>query len=449
VCRILDRATFAFAEAAGSAFLPSHGHTPAATLLALVFAAGCKCAPLPSVSRQLATTVYPGADTGAATMTGGAFQLRSPGAGGGGRWAGSPPSPRSASNTWPQAEGNDGDALRAQTPAKHLWEARQRTAYVSARLEPFLEAIAGSTATPLSVLLPVLGILLRPADPNDNLGGVMSTSPTVPSAPAAVARSMVSALPRDGEVTPTNEMPLTAVRVTALHRAPFVLLPPGSNDDTAVLAPGRLIVDSCDDAYISVLRATSSVLLSNLRRCTVVLGPATTCVAVDACQQCQIVLAAGAVTISNSADCSLYVHTPTQPVFLGDCRGNKLGPYAARYSRLADQLQALRWYRASSPATSASEPWALPVHFSLTETDIALVARIMDPSDFIVMDADGSEDSNTTLLSGQYAVLAAGRMAAAVHLREDIENGDFTFMQQRELQSAIQTAFLVSGHPCT
>jgi hypothetical protein len=282
----------------------------------------------------------------------------------------------------------------------------------------------------------IVGTLVRPALAGTSTAAVLSSlSPAGTASARSLAQAVGMALPKEGD----GVLDAAATRISGVHRSPFVVLPHGDSEEDSC---ERLVIDSCEDSYITVLRASSTVLLSNLRKCTVILGPSATTATIEACQQCHIVVAAGAISVANCADCIISMVTPSQPLFMGDCRGNTLAPYAARYNGLSAQLRGMPWGGASF-----NEQWGSPLCLSLTETDVALIATKAEPVDFSIMELDGtaSVEEDARLLPTQYAHQVQRRAAAALHMREEVENGDLPFVQQQDLQSAIQTAFLVSS----
>lgn len=462
------------------------GSVSAAALASLLFAAGCRSAPLPALARSsvAVTATFPGteaASAAASAVLGSPGSSTAGGPGGSAAWPlpHSPRGPATGGGLGGGASGSEGFGadnsvpLRAFAVARHALDTRYRAQYLSARLQTYLSALCGAkAAVKADAIVPLVRHLVRAADPAEPTEAVLAKLLRGGGAQpvAAWAAVLAAALPPPPQGTAASDatsataidalLRTSSERLSGLHRGTFVeaaSLSSSSDSDREPAAVPRLVVDSCSDAHVYVSRSPGSLLLSNLSRCTVVLPPATSGILVDACVQCTIVAAGAFVTISNCADCSFYLGTPCRPLLVGDCRGNKVAPYAAVSPRLQDRLSSAPW----APATPLELPagrWAQPVApLASSDTPLSAIAEPLPPSEFLLFRTPGTGISSAATgiddqsiseddmppLPAEYASQLVERDNAATRMREEIETSEFSFTQQRELQAAVQTGFLV------
>ena len=137
--------------------------------------------------------------------------------------------------------------------------------------------------------------------------------------------------------------------IEEINRATAVVLPEdteGPESDLSLLG--------CHKAYIYVLAPVRFASIAGCTNCTVVVGAVSGCITFTHCEAMRIVVAAHCVRLSNCVDCDLFTYTPTRPLFMGDCRAMRVGPYNSSYPALRRHLVSAGLVTAEAAASGCA-----------------------------------------------------------------------------------------------
>ncbi|CCW71436.1 unnamed protein product [Phytomonas sp. Hart1] len=104
------------------------------------------------------------------------------------------------------------------------------------------------------------------------------------------------------------------------------------------------VIKDCAQSSIYLPAALPATRLTNLRNCTIALGPVSSVLCVEHCQNCQISALCGALIVSHCAEVTLFVCTNTPPLLMLENGGpNTLpnvcfAPYNSHYATLEKDL---------------------------------------------------------------------------------------------------------------
>lgn len=89
-------------------------------------------------------------------------------------------------------------------------------------------------------------------------------------------------------------------------------------------------IENLRQCELFLLGVPSSLQMSNLQRCIVIVGPCSRSIMIDQCEQCEFALAAQQLRIHRSQICDFYVHITAQPI-IEDCHECRFAPYNVEY----------------------------------------------------------------------------------------------------------------------
>ncbi|EPY35747.1 hypothetical protein STCU_00932 [Strigomonas culicis] len=145
---------------------------------------------------------------------------------------------------------------------------------------------------------------------------------------------------KDGVSFPNN------IVVRGLRDTMYIPTSPILNLDLMMqLLSSNFTVADCAQTSLYVASPLPHTRLSNLRNCTVALGPVSGVLAVDHCEHCTISVLCGSLVVSNCSNVRIFVCTNTPPVVLNGGpagaapnRNLLLAPYNSHYSTLEEHL---------------------------------------------------------------------------------------------------------------
>ena len=163
-----------------------------------------------------------------------------------------------------------------------------------------------------------------------------------------------------------------AISVRGLRRATHAEVAPPDAVSAAAPAqrPPFVHVSDVAESTVLICRPLAGAAVVGCTRSTIMLGPAANHVSLEGCHDCIIVVAGAHVTLHNCVEVEVALWSGSPPLLIGDCRGVRLGPYSARYSRLRAHAQAVGLLppplqRGSAPSAAPPQPsgnaWAHPV----------------------------------------------------------------------------------------
>ena len=94
-----------------------------------------------------------------------------------------------------------------------------------------------------------------------------------------------------------------------------------------------VLLQDLTDCRVQILGTPSTVHVTGLTRCRVILGPVRTSVFVDDCCDCEFVLACQQLRTHRTNNSSFYIHV-TSKAIIEDCAGVRFAPYGLEYDGL-------------------------------------------------------------------------------------------------------------------
>lgn len=145
--------------------------------------------------------------------------------------------------------------------------------------------------------------------------------------------------PSDPTLSPQRVTPSTSAvssKYWNLYRATILLRPLAQPDPN----PKDVVVSSCDSSTLYILQNVANATVSGCRDCTIVVGASRGLFRIVDCERCTIIVAARRIVMTNSLETTVYCYTPQPPLWIGDNRSCKFGPFNIAYYELSEQLVA-------------------------------------------------------------------------------------------------------------
>ena len=121
-----------------------------------------------------------------------------------------------------------------------------------------------------------------------------------------------------------------------LYRATILLKPPPQPH----LDPKDVVISSCDSSTMYILQNVANATISGCRDCTIVVGASRGLFRIVDCERCTLIVAARRIVMTNCLETTVYCYTPQPPLWIGDNRSCKFGPFNIAYHELSEQLIA-------------------------------------------------------------------------------------------------------------
>lgn len=109
-------------------------------------------------------------------------------------------------------------------------------------------------------------------------------------------------------------------------------------DTTHATAGGNLTVYHCRAAFAYILASMRTVVISDCRNCTIVIGAVADMVRMRRCHKVTLVVACRRVVISQADQCALYLYTEMRPLCLDGVQTLTLAPHNTTYPALRAQI---------------------------------------------------------------------------------------------------------------
>jgi hypothetical protein len=217
-------------------------------------------------------------------------------------------------------------------------------------------------------------------------------------------------------------------------------------------------------------------------RSNIVMGPFAGHVLLDGCENCNICVAAASITIRNCSDVTLHLWSASRPVFTGDNRQFRLGPYNATLPGLLHNASLCGLWKRGPPLEGKSDDseykdamvdiealnqWYRPIVIDSSseggEREDSLLAdaqhakqlsvasndiQRIEPAEFVMCKSCAIGEDETMLpIPGEYAAVVASRAEKARELHTGIRNAGLDVAQHSAVQIAVQNAFVVRSAP--
>lgn len=257
----------------------------------------------------------------------------------------------------------------------------------------------------------------------------------------------------DGETQPTRSTWSDATQQTIVvadaRRCTRVV----SGDDGG-LRDCRIV--GCRDTRVYVLASARYADVVGCVDCLIVLGAVSKIARLVACERTHVVVAAGRAIVSSCLSCRLSLYSPVPPLFDGDNRSCRVGPYCAAYDGLKDHLVTAGLLIPPEEESddlwhAAPNLWKAPLRLAATLAKGANFARppssaeslTLAPADFEVIAAPfaRAEPVIPFMLPAEYAAALTARRDRALDLRRRIAHARLPPNERAKLEDATRAAF--------
>jgi TBCC domain-containing protein 1 len=256
------------------------------------------------------------------------------------------------------------------------------------------------------------------------------------------------------------------VKKGTVVRRPFDFLEEGGDRNAS--NDVSLRVADCEDAVVYLLAAVDFVSVVGCTDCVVVVGAASRAVRVERCRGVTLIAACRRLRVRNAARCTFHLGVVERPIFIGECRGNKVAPYNSFYESLEAHLEIARLDARRCTAWNAPRRVAAPEDvdagagagasngFSESETNHSAVS-ILRPELFApfivpfrgpssVSDAGPTTSGPATQANpfatpAEYVAALDSKVSAVANLRNALREARLDETTKRELQATIQAYF--------
>ena len=121
----------------------------------------------------------------------------------------------------------------------------------------------------------------------------------------------------------------------------------------------ELKISNCEDSYIYINSAPTSVHMVNCVNCTIFIASVATLATVDKCENIALTVASNVLRISNTIDSKIFFYGPLPPIMFGDNRGITLAPHNANFLELFELLKKSEITLNSRCASNFKLPWVV------------------------------------------------------------------------------------------
>ena len=175
--------------------------------------------------------------------------------------------------------------------------------------------------------------------------------------PTLISEVLLSHLRQTPDATRAASNQEETLVIDAANKA-TKMIAPGANEGASKRA---VVIKSCEHCHVYMLNAVENVRIVGCHNATVYLGPVTSTLCVDLCENVTVIAPTNLLVLKNSVDCKLYVYTKHRPLFSGDFRGILLGPYSSNYDELRDQLHNSKLAPGGTVPESENRLWKSPI----------------------------------------------------------------------------------------
>mmetsp|Transcript_22771 Transcript_22771/g.40363 ORF Transcript_22771/g.40363 Transcript_22771/m.40363 type:complete len:572 (+) Transcript_22771:116-1831(+) len=159
-----------------------------------------------------------------------------------------------------------------------------------------------------------------------------------PAPGASQGAIVLSNIKRGTCIFPEIELPQQSSKLSPLLKSQSEPRPGG----TVVNILDNLTVFDCFDASIYALQPAQNIRIVECHKCTIVLAPCAGILTLQHCSEITVIGIAGDLSICNTYDSFIHVHTlHGGPILSGECQNIQFGPYHTFYPRLNIHLAAL------------------------------------------------------------------------------------------------------------
>jgi len=145
----------------------------------------------------------------------------------------------------------------------------------------------------------------------------------------------------------------------------------------AAASPERnFFVNNCYESTVYLLSPSKQATIFGCVDCTIVLGACSGMVRLDECSRVNIIVACRRLCVVNCCESTIYLYSPSRPVFTGDNRSCIMAPYNTTYHNLLGHLTSCSLLNPNT-GTPPRNLWSLPIDLSCVVS--ATTAAVLTP----------------------------------------------------------------------